>query len=77
VQVRFRRADGQIRWARIISAPREQSDGSLIWDGLQIDVTDQKAAEALLRDLNETLEARVASAPRSAIGRGDCLRTFW
>ncbi|HEX9966031.1 MAG TPA: PAS domain S-box protein [Allosphingosinicella sp.] len=60
VQCRFRRADGVSRWARIISAPRGAPDGSTIWDGIMIDVTDQKRAEELLRDLNETLEQRVA-----------------
>jgi PAS domain S-box-containing protein len=60
VAVRFRRADGALRWARIISAPRAAPDGTTVWDGIMIDVTDQKRAEALLRDLNETLEQRVA-----------------
>ncbi|HEX8222812.1 MAG TPA: PAS domain S-box protein [Allosphingosinicella sp.] len=60
VQCRFRRAEGSLRWARIISAPRAAPDGTTIWDGIMIDVTDQKRAEAMLRDLNETLEHRVA-----------------
>jgi PAS domain S-box-containing protein len=67
VQVRFRRADGELRWCRIISAPREQPDGSLTWDGIQIDTTDQKLAEEALRasedrlrELNDSLEAQVA-----------------
>ena len=60
VQVEFRRADGEVRWARIISAPRSYSDGSLIWDGIQIDITDQKRAEELLLRLNDELERRVA-----------------
>lgn len=60
LQCRFRRADGAPRWARIISAPRPAPDGSTIWDGIMIDVTDQKKAEEMLRDLNETLEQRVA-----------------
>jgi PAS domain S-box-containing protein len=34
VQVRFRRIDGVERWCRILSAPRQQPDGSLIWDGI-------------------------------------------
>jgi PAS domain S-box-containing protein len=58
-EARFRRADGELRWARIISAPREQPDGSLIWDGIKIDITAQKQAEAALFRLNETLEERV------------------
>jgi PAS domain S-box-containing protein len=57
VEVRFRRADGEVRWCRIISAPREQADGSLIWDGLQIDITDQKRAEVALRDTSRRLDA--------------------
>ncbi len=60
MQVRFRRADGAERWCRILSAPREQEDGSLIWDGLQIDITDRVAAELALRALNANLEQRVA-----------------
>jgi PAS domain S-box-containing protein len=60
VQCRFRRSDGRLRWARIISAPRRAPDGMTVWDGIMIDVTDQKQAEAMLRELNETLEHRVA-----------------
>ncbi len=74
-EVPFRRRDTQeVRWSRIVSAPREMPDGSLVWDGIQIDITDRKRAEEALttsRDqlageshalevLNET-GARVAS----------------
>jgi len=48
-----------VRWSRIISAPRALPDGSLVWDGIQIDTTDQKRAQAALEHLNETLERRV------------------
>ncbi len=58
-EVRFRRADGEVRWGRIISAPRQQPDGSTIWDGIKIDVTDQKRLETELHALNESLERRV------------------
>ena len=60
--MQFRRADGEVRWCRIISAPREQSDGSLTWDGLQIDITEQKEAEAKLREFNDSREVRVREA---------------
>jgi PAS domain S-box-containing protein len=63
VQARFRRADGELRWCRIISAPREQADGSLIWDGIQIDITDQKRIEAELRDREAQLRLVTESLP--------------
>jgi PAS domain S-box-containing protein len=59
VQARFRHANGKLIWCRFISAPREQPDGSIIWDGLQIDVTARIQAEIALRDLNTALEQRV------------------
>lgn len=50
IELRFRRADQEIRNCRIISAPREQANGQLVWDGIQIDVTDSRATEAALRE---------------------------
>nr|WP_314447354.1 PAS domain S-box protein [uncultured Sphingomonas sp.] len=64
VEMRFRRTDGCVRWCRILSAAREQEDGSLIWDGIQIDTTEHKEAELQLRELNDTLEARVHERTR-------------
>ena len=74
VQVRFRRADGELRWARIISAPRRAPDGGMIWDGIMIDVTDQKRAEDMLRHLNETLEQRVAERAEELAVAQEALR---
>lgn len=71
---RFRRADGEVRWCRIISAPREQPDGSLVWDGIQIDITDQKVAEQGLRELNATLEGRAAQRAAELAQAQDALR---
>lgn len=59
IEVRFRHRNGEVRWAHFLSEPREQPDGSVIWDGIQIDITGQKLAEEALRDLNSTLEQRV------------------
>jgi PAS domain S-box-containing protein len=59
VQAGFRHADGRDLWCRFISAPREQPDGSIIWDGLQIDITGRVKAERALRELNAELEQRV------------------
>jgi len=62
VETRFRRADGELRWCRIISAPREAEDGSLIWDGLEIDITAQKEAEKALKNLAARLSAALSVA---------------
>lgn len=62
LEVQFERADGALRWCRIISAPRPQDDGSVIWDGIQIDVTEQKAAEAHLEMLVGELNHRVKNS---------------
>jgi PAS domain S-box-containing protein len=74
IQVRFRRADGVLRWARIISGPRAAADGTTVWDGIMIDVTDQKKAEEMLRDLNETLEQRVAERAEELAVAQEALR---
>ena len=64
IRVRYRRHDGGERWCRLVSAPREQPDGSLIWDGLQIDISDRVAAELALQELNTSLERRVEERTR-------------
>jgi PAS domain S-box-containing protein len=62
-QARFRRADGELRWCRLISAPRKQPDGSLIWDGIQIDITEQKETEEALRLKGEEFYALADNIP--------------
>lgn len=64
IEVRYLKSTGEVRWARLISAPREQADGSLIWDGLQIDVTERIRSRQELEDLNATLEKRVEAQTR-------------
>lgn len=53
----FRRHDGKVRWTRIISAPRLMPDGSLIWDGIQLDDTERKQAEERLRESEAKFQA--------------------
>lgn len=44
-EVRIRRADGEVRWFKMSSAPRLMTDGSIVWDGVQVDIHDMKMAE--------------------------------
>ncbi|MCX7358316.1 MAG: PAS domain S-box protein [Alphaproteobacteria bacterium] len=42
---RIRKTDGEVRWYRVASAPRMLADGSVVWDGVQVDIHDMKMAE--------------------------------
>ena len=50
---------GEIRWQRIVDAPRRLPGGAIVWDGIQIDITQQKRAEDHLRLLLNELNHRV------------------
>ena len=50
---------GEVRWHRLIVTPRQLANGSYVWDGLQIDITDHKRAEEHLRLLINELNHRV------------------
>lgn len=69
--VRFRRPDGSVRWHRIVSASRLARDGSRVWDGVQIDVTDAKRAEArqqvLVNELNHRVKNTLATVQSLAV----------
>jgi PAS domain S-box-containing protein len=53
---RFRMASGEVRWAHGASRPERQPDGSILWDGMLMDVTARKQAEVALRRQALTFE---------------------
>ena len=56
-------ATGEYRWMRARARPRRNEAGVIVrWYGVVEDVHDRKLAEARLREMNETLEQRVAEA---------------
>jgi PAS domain S-box-containing protein len=60
IEVALRHAQtGEIRWQRIVATPRELPSGGLVWDGIQIDITDHKRAEEHLKLLVNELNHRV------------------
>lgn len=57
VEFRLLPASGCVRWVRAVSQPERQPDGSTVWDGLVLDITDRKAAELELQQAKEAAEA--------------------
>jgi PAS domain S-box-containing protein len=49
VQFRIRRPDGETSWMQLSAAPRRLEDGRILWDGIQMDITEQKLAEDAVR----------------------------
>lgn len=55
-EVRLENPDGGIRWSYFASRPRLLEDGTTCWDGVEIDITERKRAEAALRGALEERE---------------------
>jgi PAS domain S-box-containing protein len=49
VVARTRRSDGSTRWMELFSSPRELEDGRVVWDGIELDITERKLAEAVTK----------------------------
>lgn len=55
VEVRSYKPDGSLRWVYLVSKPRRQK-GYIIWDGLEIDITERKLAEEQLQVLKQSID---------------------
>jgi diguanylate cyclase (GGDEF)-like protein/PAS domain S-box-containing protein len=49
----------EIHWALLRSTPRRRADGSTVWYGVQMDITERKRNEKLLEEANEQLRLHV------------------
>ncbi|HZH09309.1 MAG TPA: HWE histidine kinase domain-containing protein [Microvirga sp.] len=64
VEISLRHAmSGEIRWARLIWAPRLTLDGRLIWDGVQIDITERRLAQDAIKVSEERLRRLLERMP--------------
>ncbi|MEM7644264.1 MAG: LuxR C-terminal-related transcriptional regulator [Pseudomonadota bacterium] len=60
-EVRVIRPDGALKWVRSIGRPRRTEDGTVIWDGVALDVTERREAlEALERTLTEARRSEIS-----------------
>ncbi|HVY27205.1 MAG TPA: PAS domain S-box protein [Polyangiaceae bacterium] len=60
---RSRRSDGEIRWLEFASAPRDAPGGRVVWDGIQMDVTDRRLAESAVRQSEQRFTHIFDSSP--------------
>lgn len=45
VEVQSKLPSGRLRWFRFTSTPRKLDDGTMVWDGVETDITDRKEIE--------------------------------
>jgi len=66
VEVRVRLPSGELRWRHFRSAPRTRADGHIVWDGIELDTTEQRRA----REEHDRLQQQLAQAQKTeALGR--------
>ncbi len=63
-RVRVVGLDGRVHWARGIARPERRSDGSVVWDGIVIDVTKEIESESALRIAKDDAERAQAMITR-------------
>jgi PAS domain S-box-containing protein len=62
-QLRLRRKDGGVRWVQTRSTSHRAQDGTIVWDGITIDVTEERAREEELREAQRRLTAITDNVP--------------
>ncbi len=54
--VRMFNPDGSIRWSSFVSTPKFRDDGTVLWNGIEFDITSQKTVEESLRIFKASVE---------------------
>ena len=67
-EVRVHGQDGRLRWVRSIGHPRALPDGSVVWDGIALDVTARRETEAALERMVQLAREAEASPSRLVMG---------
>jgi PAS domain S-box-containing protein len=69
-QLRIFELSGKIRWSSVVATPKPQPDGSVVWDGVELIITDLKQAEEDRANLEKQLHhaQRMESVGRLAGG---------
>ncbi len=62
---------GGFRWFRTLGRPTREADGSIVWDGVSIDVTELKATEQALRESELRYRRLVEVGPIALLSHRD------
>jgi PAS domain S-box-containing protein len=58
---------GEVKWLQGFSRPKRQADGSILWDGCVIDISNRKRIEESLRQYQQRLSLMVKQTPLAVI----------
>lgn len=67
IEFRIQTASGQIKWILGQSIPSQQSDQSIIWNGILTDISDRKQAELSLEKTEQRFRQLFESTPKIAV----------
>ena len=62
-EARIVTASGSVKWIQTVARPERQTDGSIVWDGLKIDITDRKQAQQQLQESQQVLQLVLDTIP--------------
>ncbi|MGB3402550.1 MAG: PAS domain S-box protein [Microcoleaceae cyanobacterium] len=57
----------EVKWVQAIARPERQADGSVIWDGCLIDISDRKRTEEQLHQFQQRLSLMVEQTPLAVV----------
>ncbi|MEJ7615767.1 MAG: PAS domain-containing protein, partial [Pyrinomonadaceae bacterium] len=72
---RFNFSSGEQKWIHGAARPERQADGSILWDGLLMDITERKRAEEALRRAHDELETKVQERTAELIQANEALQS--
>lgn len=67
-EIRVIRPDGVVKWVRSLGQPVRLTDGTVVWDGVALDVTDRRDALAQVERAMQSARAAELSASRLSHG---------